>query len=60
MATIDNQDCCLVCADPMEWTAVGACGHSEVCSKCVARMRFVLKVRVAASQEISHVGAPHT
>lgn len=36
-------DCCLVCADPLEWTAFGPCGHKEVCSRCVARMRFVLK-----------------
>ncbi|PNH12741.1 LIM domain and RING finger protein [Tetrabaena socialis] len=25
--------------------AIGVCGHNEVCSKCVARMRFVLKDR---------------
>ncbi len=36
-------DLCLVCADPLEWTAFGPCGHNEVCSRCVARMRFVLK-----------------
>lgn len=43
MATIDVSDCCLVCADPLEWTGVGVCGHKEICSRCVARMRFVLK-----------------
>ncbi len=43
MATIDVADCCLVCADPLEWTGLGPCGHKEICSRCVARMRFVLK-----------------
>ncbi|GIL46701.1 hypothetical protein Vafri_3620 [Volvox africanus] len=40
-----NDDLCLVCADPLEFTAFGSCGHKEVCSRCVARMRFVLKDR---------------
>ncbi|KAG1663966.1 hypothetical protein FOA52_001092 [Chlamydomonas sp. UWO 241] len=43
MATIDVSDCCLVCADPLEWAGVGICGHKEICSRCVARMRFILK-----------------
>ena len=50
-------DCCLVCAEPLEWTAFGACGHKEVCSRCVARMRFVLKDNgcVLCRQEIKEV-----
>ncbi|EFJ45378.1 hypothetical protein VOLCADRAFT_105930 [Volvox carteri f. nagariensis] len=40
-----HDDLCLVCADPLEFTAFGSCGHKEVCSRCVARMRFVLKDR---------------
>lgn len=36
-------ECCAVCAEPLEWTAIGTCGHKETCSKCVARWRFVLK-----------------
>eukprot|EP00271_Cylindrocystis_brebissonii_P001202 TRINITY_DN11505_c0_g1_i1.p1 TRINITY_DN11505_c0_g1~~TRINITY_DN11505_c0_g1_i1.p1 ORF type:complete len:1077 (-),score=174.16 TRINITY_DN11505_c0_g1_i1:34-3264(-) len=37
------EDCCAVCAEPLEWVAIGQCNHREVCSSCVARMRFVLK-----------------
>ncbi|XP_074575707.1 uncharacterized protein LOC141832123 isoform X2 [Curcuma longa] len=35
-------DSCAVCADPLEWVAYGPCGHREVCSTCVVRLRFVL------------------
>ncbi|KAL8116955.1 hypothetical protein AgCh_023217 [Apium graveolens] len=34
-------DSCAVCAETLEWTAYGSCGHREVCSTCVARLRFV-------------------
>ncbi|GLU07186.1 hypothetical protein SLE2022_241530 [Rubroshorea leprosula] len=34
-------DSCAVCADSLEWVAYGACGHREVCSTCVARLRFI-------------------
>jgi hypothetical protein len=37
------EDCCFICAEPLEWVAFGPCGHKEACSKCVMRMRFVLK-----------------
>ncbi len=52
-----HDDLCIVCADPLEFTAFGSCGHKEVCSKCVARMRFVLKDRgcVFCRQENAHV-----
>ncbi|XP_077218736.1 uncharacterized protein LOC143852949 isoform X2 [Tasmannia lanceolata] len=36
-------DSCVVCAEPLEWVASGPCGHREVCSTCVARLRFVLQ-----------------
>ncbi|CAM0880740.1 unnamed protein product [Alopecurus aequalis] len=36
-------DACAVCAEPLEWVAYGVCGHREVCSTCVARLRFVLR-----------------
>ena len=36
------EDCCAVCAEPLEWTAYGPCGHTEACSKCVMRLRFVM------------------
>ncbi|PRQ29180.1 putative transcription factor C2H2 family [Rosa chinensis] len=38
-------DCCAVCADTLEWVAYGACGHKEVCSTCVARLRFICEDR---------------
>ncbi|XP_030551808.1 E3 ubiquitin-protein ligase HEL2 [Rhodamnia argentea] len=34
-------DSCAVCAETLEWVAYGACGHREVCSTCVARLRFI-------------------
>jgi hypothetical protein len=35
-------DSCAVCADALEWVAYGPCGHREVCSTCVARLRFIV------------------
>ncbi|KAF7067168.1 hypothetical protein CFC21_073087 [Triticum aestivum] len=35
-------DSCAVCADALEWVAYGPCGHREVCSTCVVRLRFVV------------------
>ncbi|KAJ4782684.1 zinc ion binding/nucleic acid binding protein [Rhynchospora pubera] len=35
-------DSCAVCAEALEWVAYGACGHREVCSTCVVRLRFVM------------------
>ncbi|CAM6090158.1 unnamed protein product [Calypogeia fissa] len=37
------EDCCVVCAEPLEWVAYGPCGHREVCFTCVARLRVVLE-----------------
>ena len=37
------EDVCLICAEPLEWVGYGPCGHKEVCSVCVVRMRFVMK-----------------
>nr|XP_043635336.1 E3 ubiquitin-protein ligase HEL2-like [Erigeron canadensis] len=34
-------DTCAVCADSLEWVAYGICGHKDVCSTCVARLRFI-------------------
>jgi len=34
-------DSCAVCAETLEWVAYGPCGHREVCSTCVARLRFI-------------------
>ncbi|EAY74593.1 hypothetical protein OsI_02483 [Oryza sativa Indica Group] len=31
--------CCAVCMEPLEWVAVGPCGHAVVCSVCAARIR---------------------
>ncbi|EOA26652.1 hypothetical protein CARUB_v10022713mg [Capsella rubella] len=34
-------DSCAVCAEGLEWVAYGSCGHREVCSTCVLRLRFI-------------------
>ena len=36
------EDCCVVCAEPLEWVGYGVCGHRDVCSTCISRLRFVL------------------
>eukprot|EP00250_Pteridium_aquilinum_P013593 c21444_g1_i1 orf=354-2828(+) len=36
------EDCCAVCVEPLEWVGYGQCGHQDVCSICIARLRFVL------------------
>ncbi|KAK3034659.1 hypothetical protein RJ639_033614 [Escallonia herrerae] len=38
-------DSCAVCADTLEWVSYGSCGHKEVCSTCVARLRFICNDR---------------
>lgn len=38
-------DSCAVCAETLEWVAYGPCGHREVCSTCVVRLRFILNDR---------------
>ena len=42
-AVADDLDHCAVCAEPMAWAAYGRCGHHDACSKCVVRMRAVLR-----------------
>ena len=37
------EDLCIVCAEPLLFTAYGPCGHKETCSKCVSRLRSVIK-----------------
>lgn len=49
-------ECCAVCAEVLEWTGYGRCGHLQTCSKCVARLRFVLHdKRCAICQQESDV-----
>ena len=36
-------DVCIVCAEPLQYTAFGECGHKDACSRCVVRLRAVLK-----------------
>ena len=38
-------DSCVVCVEALECVAYGACGHKEVCSTCVARLRFICEDR---------------
>ncbi|KAL7246426.1 hypothetical protein ACSBR2_001513 [Camellia fascicularis] len=40
---MDNS--CAVCAETLEWVAYGACGRREVCSTCIARLRFICNDR---------------
>eukprot|EP01018_Ginkgo_biloba_P009369 Gb_38043 [translate_table: standard] len=37
------EDCCVVCAEPLEWVGYGWCGHRDVCSTCIVRLRFIMK-----------------
>ncbi|CAM0906898.1 unnamed protein product [Alopecurus aequalis] len=30
---------CAVCMEPLEWVAIGPCGHREVCSQCAVHIR---------------------
>ncbi|CAI5981838.1 unnamed protein product [Closterium sp. NIES-64] len=39
------EDCCVVCAEPLRWVAIGPCRHRDVCSMCVARLRIVMNDR---------------
>eukprot|EP00897_Mesotaenium_endlicherianum_P000552 jgi/Mesen1/10498/ME000083S10009 len=36
------EECCAVCAEPLEWVAYGVCNHKEVCSTCITRLRMVM------------------
>ncbi|KAK8650632.1 hypothetical protein V6N13_140264 [Hibiscus sabdariffa] len=38
-------DSCAVCAGNLEWVAYGACGHQDVCSTCIVRLRFICNDR---------------
>ena len=38
----EMDDSCAVCADSLDWVAYGSCGHREVCSTCVVRLRVVI------------------
>ncbi|CAG9463126.1 unnamed protein product [Pedinophyceae sp. YPF-701] len=39
------EQCCIICAEPLEWVAIGACKHKEACSKCCVKYRFAMKNR---------------
>eukprot|EP00252_Welwitschia_mirabilis_P012374 TRINITY_DN27403_c0_g1_i1.p1 TRINITY_DN27403_c0_g1~~TRINITY_DN27403_c0_g1_i1.p1 ORF type:complete len:895 (+),score=164.66 TRINITY_DN27403_c0_g1_i1:192-2876(+) len=36
------EECCAICAEPLIWLAYGQCGHRDICSTCMTRMRFIL------------------
>jgi E3 ubiquitin-protein ligase ZNF598 len=42
------EDSCVICADPLHFTGIGPCGHKEVCSRCVTRLRFVMQSKKCA------------
>ena len=37
------EEYCVVCAEPIQFTAYGPCGHKDACSKCIVRLRVVLE-----------------
>lgn len=43
LCTMATEDLCLVCTDSLDYTGFGPCGHKEACSRCVARVRFVME-----------------
>lgn len=45
---------CAVCAEPLEWVSYGPCGHKEACSKCSARLRFVLNDKRCVICQVEH------
>ena len=36
------EECCVICAEPLQFVAYGPCGHRDACAECVARLRFVM------------------
>lgn len=42
-SSMSNHDYCIVCAEHLDFTAYGPCGHKDTCSKCVIRLRTVMK-----------------
>ena len=36
------EECCVICAEPLQFVAYGPCGHRDACVECVARLRFVM------------------
>lgn len=41
----EDAECCLLCADPIGFFAIGECNHLGICSKCSLRMRVIMKDR---------------
>ncbi|OQR83620.1 hypothetical protein ACHHYP_14489 [Achlya hypogyna] len=39
----DDAECCLVCAEPFTYHAIGECNHAGICSLCSMRMRILMK-----------------
>ena len=42
MGMAASEECCVICAEPLQFISVGACGHTDVCSLCSARLRGVM------------------
>ncbi|DBA03333.1 TPA: hypothetical protein N0F65_004610 [Lagenidium giganteum] len=41
----DEREMCVLCADPIDFYAVGECNHHGICSKCSMRMRLIMNDR---------------
>ncbi|OQR94873.1 hypothetical protein THRCLA_08073 [Thraustotheca clavata] len=39
----EEEECCLVCAEPFTFHAIGECNHAGICSLCSMRMRVLMK-----------------
>ena len=52
------EDVCIVCAEPLQFTAYGECGHKDACSKCVLRLRSVLKDPRCLYCQVGAAGPP--
>lgn len=41
----DGTEYCLLCADPIQFYAIGECNHLGICSRCSMKMRMIMKDR---------------
>ena len=56
---IEEEDHCVVCAEPIDVRAVSPCGHNDVCVMCVARLRLLASNRkcLMCKADLEHVVA---
>ena len=37
-----DKECCILCFNEIQFFALGACGHTNVCAKCCLRIRLLM------------------